>query len=453
MEAEITRDQLDALIQYTEDRDETYYEACIAEATARAELNTNYGLVKNKFGRDANMISSYVNTALNGNSINKRAFKKSYKSFLTKIDSYWTGKIRIFLFVKIPRLWFKGDNDGTRYIDDDPYVLFQNVLDYSSAQKEKIAAKETLDQTVIDTFNNYVSVKNSYKQCIIDLDNSKKELDKALLLNRNGQLTFEEYDSMVESYEELQNSMLDTMKLYTQTIYSFDRLTCGGISALLSGTDADLQTAVVGTSYIVKNTTEDAYYSIESIIQNTEFQLSINIPDDSEVNVTDYELWIDNIQIGERTPADKSLRHLKLDFDKSAEVKIRLYDGTDFVDDCVIDPSVESDKLEITTGYDIDKKTGDVLGSFTVEMIETIDMIDLKVEPNDEAVKSFIVKLKDGTNVNGDEKIDTDKALRYPTLLVQSLDELTIELYDKSGNVLYTGRFDNINGLILKTEE
>ena len=40
--------------------------------------------------------------------------------------------------------------------------------------------------------------------------------------------------------------MLDAMKLYTTTLNSFDRLTCGGISALLSGTDADMHTAVVG---------------------------------------------------------------------------------------------------------------------------------------------------------------------------------------------------------------
>ena len=52
-----------------------------------------------------------------------------------------------------------------------------------------------------------------------------------------GELTFDEYDSQMESYEELQNSMLDAMKLYTTTLYSFDRLTCGGISALLSGTE------------------------------------------------------------------------------------------------------------------------------------------------------------------------------------------------------------------------
>ena len=144
--ARIERSQLDALKQYTADRDEAYYEACIAETTARAELNTNYKLVRNKYGGDANMIAGYVSLALNGGNVNKKGFKNSYKAFLTQIDSYWQGKKRI-IFFKIPRIWFKGSLDGTRYIEDDPYVLYQNVLDYCMATNEKKAAREQLGMT------------------------------------------------------------------------------------------------------------------------------------------------------------------------------------------------------------------------------------------------------------------------------------------------------------------
>ena len=38
----------------------------------------------------------------------------------------------------------KGSLDGTRYIDDDPYVLYQNALDYISARKDEQAAKAEL---------------------------------------------------------------------------------------------------------------------------------------------------------------------------------------------------------------------------------------------------------------------------------------------------------------------
>ncbi|MBR4768118.1 MAG: TolC family protein, partial [Lachnospiraceae bacterium] len=112
VEATIERSSLAAITQYTLDRDEGYYEACVKSTTARAELQINSSLMRNKYGGDYNMIGGYVQTALNGGSINKKAFKAQYKSFVDKIDSYWKGKKRI-LFIKIPRLWFKGSMDGT----------------------------------------------------------------------------------------------------------------------------------------------------------------------------------------------------------------------------------------------------------------------------------------------------------------------------------------------------
>ena len=453
LEATISRSQLDALIKYTEDRDETYYEACIAEASARSELNTNWGLVRNKYGKDSRMLQPYVTGALNGQKINKRGFKETYKKFLDKIDSYWKGKKRICLFIKVPKLWFKGSMDGARWIDDDPYVLYQNVLDYSSAANEKKAAQKTLDQEVTDTFNNYISVKNSYEGYIKDLDKSEKDLDEAALKNRLGELTFDEYDTQMSDHEELQNSLLSAMKLYTQTLNSFDRLTCGGISAILAGTDSDMGTAVVGTSYVEKKTATGAHYTLRSIIQSLEFELSISIPDDFEVEITDYELWIDNVQVGVRTAKDTKLRHLGLTKDGVDEVKIRLYNGDEFVDDCIIDPSVESGPLTITTGYEVKKAESDELGTYIIQSNDTTGLVELKFDLADKNVAKFKVLTAEGKVLGGDKLTDITKPLVYIPLLQDSLDELKVEFYDSGDGLLYTGRFDSANGKVRKMVE
>ena len=453
LEATISRSQLDALIKYTEDRDETYYEACIAEASARSELNTNWGLVRNKYGKDSRMLQPYVTGALNGQKINKRGFKETYKKFLDKIDSYWKGKKRICLFIKVPKLWFKGSMDGARWIDDDPYVLYQNVLDYSSAANEKKAAQKTLDQEVTDTFNNYISVKNSYEGYIKDLDKSEKDLDEAALKNRLGELTFDEYDAQMSDHEELQNSLLSAMKLYTQTLNSFDRLTCGGISAILAGTDSDMGTAVVGTSYVEKKTATGAHYTLRSIIQSLEFELSISIPDDFEVEITDYELWIDNVQVGVRTAKDTKLRHLGLTKDGVDEVKIRLYNGDEFVDDCIIDPSVESGPLTITTGYEVKKAESDELGTYIIQSNDTTGLVELKFDLADKNVAKFKVLTAEGKVLGGDKLTDITKPLVYIPLLQDSLDELKVEFYDSGEGLLYTGRFDSANGKVRKMVE
>ncbi len=455
VEATIERSHLEPLIKYTSDRDQTYYEACINEFTCRAELTTNSSLMKQHYGSEYGMISSYVSNALNGSTVNKKAFSKDYKAFLTQIDSHWQGKKKIFWFLKLPKIWFKGDLDGTRYIEDDPTVLQQNVLDYSQALTDKRAAKEDLDNSVTDAFNNYISVRNSYKQYIKDVDDADQELTKAALLNRKGELTFDEYNSQMDSYEELQNSMLDAMKLYTTTLYSFDRLTCGGISAILSGTDADMHTAVVGESYIEENIADGAYYTLESIVQGTEFELTLHIPDDFEVDLTDYELWVNGVQIGERTNVDKKLRHLALSFDTVTEAIIRVYNGDEFVHDVTIDPTVESGPLPIRTGFEIKRDLPGQIGTYLIERNETTGLVELSFEMNSEAsdVTSFKVKTEDGKVLGKDEATDIENSLKYVELLTQSLDELIIEFYDESESLVETARFDTANGAVIRKEE
>ncbi|MCR5594689.1 MAG: hypothetical protein K6G12_02470 [Lachnospiraceae bacterium] len=451
VEADINRDMLQELTVYTEDRDQTYYEACVNVTTAKAELDVNTSLIKNKYGGEFNTVGRYVSSAENGDDINKKSFKNDYKAFLTQIDSHWQGSKRI-LFIKIPRLWFKGDMDGTRYIEDDPYVLYQNVLDYTGAVNEKTAAKDNLDQSVTDAYNNYVSVRNAYEQSVKDVEKAEKELDAALVLNRRGEMTFEEYDSQMQSYEELQNSLIDNMKLYTTSLYSFDRLTCGGVSALLSGTDADLHTAVVGESYIVPETVDGAYYTLEPIIQNQEFELNVVIPEDFEVSITDYELWVDGQQLGDRTSVDKKLRHMALTTETVTEAVIRLYDGDEFVDDCKIVPSDEYGELTVTTGYDIQKDQSEIFGTYTIENTDT-DLILIKIVPEDKNVKSFKVYDENGEALGGKDPVSIETGLKHLPIVQGSMDDLTVELYDESGNVLYKGRFDSLNGKIRKLVE
>ena len=455
LEATINRSQLPGLIQYTRDRDQGYYEACINEFTSRTELTTNASLMKQHYGSEYGMIESYVSAALNGGEVNKKAFTKAYKDFLVQIDSHWTGKKKIFWFLKLPKLWFKGDLDGTRYIEDDPTVLKTNVLDYSQALNDKIASREELDQSVTDAFNNYISVRNSYKQYIKDVADAEDNLKKEAIKNRAGELTFDEYDSAMSSYEELQNSMLDSMKLYTTTLYSFDRLTCGGVSALLSGTDADMNTAVVGESYIEGNKADGAFYTLESIVQGTEFELSLHIPDDFEVEITHYELWVNGIQIGSRTASDKKLRHLTLSFDTINEALIRLYNDDEFIDDVVIDPSVESGPLPVNTGYEIKRDLPGQIGTFAIEQNETTGLQSLTITLNNEVPegKSFKVLSDEGKALGKDEPIDIDKPLVYVELLSGSLDDLTVEIYDESGEVVETARFDQANSAVLRKEE
>ena len=452
VEATIERSMLPALIEYTEDRDAAYYEACITATTARVELSTNYSLIKSKYRKDIKMISSYVNDALGGRSISSRAFKNAYKKFLEKIDSYWKGKKRICLFIKIPRIWMKGSLDGTRYIDDDPYVLYQNALDYVAARKDEAAAKTELDQSVEDSFNNYINIRSTYEKYIKDIAEEEKKLKEYEVKNRMGYLTLEEYEDAVDAYEELQNSLFETMKLYTQTLYSFDRLTCGGVSALLSGTDADLQVAKPGESYVEKDEKEAQYY-LTPIIQRELFELSLYIPEDFPIEITHFEFWCDDTQIGERTEADKSLRHLTLARDNVEKARIRLYNGDDFVDECQIDPNEESGILNIVTAMNINKDETGVVGSYFTTTSDVTGLLSIQFTPlESEEIYYYRILTESGKALGKSDKTDIKEEFRHLGLVSSDLDKLTIEFYGESGMLLYTGYMDVGSGKLKKKE-
>ena len=450
VEATIERSMLPALIQYTEDRDAGYYEACIAATTAKLELNTNYSLIRSKYRKDIKMISSYVNDALGGRKISSRAFKNAYKKFLEKIDSYWKGKKRICLFIKIPRIWMKGSLDGTRYIDDDPYVLYQNALDYISARKDEQSAKAELDQSVEDAFNNYINIRSSYQKYLADIAEEEERIKEYEVKNRMGYLSLEEYEDAVADYEELQNSMLEAMKLYTQTLYSFDRLTCGGVSALLSGTDAELQVAEAGESFVERDESE-AQYFLTPIVQRELFELTLYIPDDFPVKITDFELWCDDTQVGERTAVDKALRHLTLTKDNIEKVRIRLYNNGEFVDECQIDPNEEKGVLNIVTAISINKDETGVVGSYLTTTSDVTGMMSIQFTPlESEGIKYYRVLTESGKALGSQDKTEIDEEFRHLGLVSSDLDKLTIEFYGEAGLLLYTGYMDVGTGKLKK---
>ena len=453
-EAQVPRAALPWLIQYTLDRDQTYYAACLDETTARINLQINYSLMKNKYGGDINMIAPYVNMALSGQTIKggtAKAFKKDYDAFINKIDSYWWGKKRICLFIKIPRIWMKGSLDGTRYIDDDPYVLYTATLEYAEAASAKLAAEADLEEQVIDNFDTYASIRTSYIKGLESLDKAEADLEADKLRNMLGELSFEEYDSELSDYEQQQNDIFELMKTYSQTLYSYDRLTCGGISAYLSGDDAGFNTGGVGTSHVEKETTEGASYYIKQIIQSQAFELSIYIPEDFEVEITHFELWCDKERIGGRTEIDKKLRHLAITKDGVNAVKIRLYNGEEFVDDVVIDPSETSGPLPIVKDRKIVKVNPEDIGLVEISTSDGTGLLDIRLDiTEDTAVASYRVRTAEGKYLSGSSPVQNGKSFRHLTLVETGLEETVIELLDKEGNLLYNARFDMQNHRIRK---
>lgn len=449
--AEISRTQLQDLIQYTLDHDQSYYDVCMSENTALISLRTNYNLMNGQYGNKMNYISGYVNQVYAGTKVNKKAFKSAYEVFLQKIDEPWQGKKKI-LFIRIPKEWFKGAISGIRYVEDEPYALYEAALEYEDARLERENAQKDLTDEVTDTFENYVSLRNAYLAAVEAVNKAEKSLTAAESLNKLGELTNEEFTTEKEDYEELQNEMFSALADYTKALYSFDRLTCGGVSILLADAGADLKAGGEGNSYVETEYENGAYYYMESIIEQEQFRLNVYIPDDFNVEVTHFELWCDGKQIGERTEIDKSIRHLALTTESIDKAFIRFYNDTEFVDDCEIDPSQQSGELQIVSQYTATGGTGDrELGEYSLTVNADTGIATVELSPRqDREIAYYRISTSDGVYLTGDSYYSTEKSFRYLSLLENGIADLNIEFYDASKNKICEGHFETADNRLME---
>lgn len=449
--AEISRTQLQDLIQYTLDHDQSYYDVCMSESTALISLRTNYNLMNGQYGNKMNYISGYVNQVYAGSKVNKKAFKSAYEVFLQKIDEPWQGKKKI-LFIRIPKEWFKGAISGIRYVEDEPYALYEAALEYEDARLERKNAQKDLEDEVTDTFENYVSLRNAYLAAVEAVNKAEKSLTAAESLNKLGELTNEEFTTEKEDYEELQNEMFSALADYTKALYSFDRLTCGGVSILLANAGADLKAGGEGNSYVETEYENGAYYYMESIIEQEQFRLNVYIPDDFGVEITHFELWCDGKQIGERTEIDKSIRHLALTTESIDKAFIRFYNDTEFVDDCEIDPSQQSGELQIVSQYAAVGGSSDrELGEYTLTVNAATGIATVELSPRqDREITYYRISTSDGVYLTGDSYYSTEKNFRYLSLLENGIANLKIEFYDASKNMIYEGHFETAGNKLME---
>lgn len=451
---EIDRGQLESIVQYTLDNSHTYYTAKIDTQLALAALNTNYSLMENHYGSDMSYISQYISNIKSGKKVDTDAFKAAYNQFLDKIDSYWNGSKRI-LFIKIPKEWFKGEMDGIRYVEDDPYILYTDALEYTDTLNEQNLTEKDIRSEVVNGFENLVVVKNSYQSLSRQAEQLKQELETAEILNKLGELEYKEYKETEDLYKEAQINELEALDMYTQTLFSYDRLTCGAITKLLAGEDISLTASAGGESFTQAEAAENITYTITTKFEDSVFELTVNVPDDYEPEVTAYELWINNTQIGQRTQAGGTLRHLALTLDTIQDVSIRLYNEDNFVAECAIDASQYKGILRINNTQETAEETSTYKKvaeySLLANRITGMTTITIKAAPV-ENIHYYRIISSDGRPLYQDDYINIKDTFNYFSFAVSDLDQLKAEFYDENQNLLYTGNFDTENMTITVKE-
>jgi hypothetical protein len=438
----ITRAQLAELTEYTLANDHLYYTARMAQSVARISLDTYEQLFSRQYGGKVDAISVFLNQARNGQNIDTAAFKISYDAMLKTFDQPWDGSYTLrllFLRISFPMLWLKGQIDGTRYIEDETYALYTASLDYLAAHNETLQVERDLRREVSSQYESLITAKNAMDALLKTLEETKLSLERLIELNRRGKATFSDVRDKQSDYRDLQMDAVDALATYNHMLCDFDRLTCGGVHRLLTGTGLGVEAGGGGDSIADR----PSYY-IYTDVANLVFVFGVNIPDGYMPEMDSYEIWYENYRIGERTPVGREIRHLELNYGETHILTVRMFNNGEFVSECVIDTTVPTDILNLR-GRVPEEPRERVLGGYTIETAQratgaATSEITLTLYPGVEA-RYFRISFS-GMGLYAGEHIPIDQPLKHLAVVAANLASAQVEFYDQDRQALYTARFE-----------
>lgn len=444
-ELDLPRSELDSIVQYTLQNDQTVYQAQMDTSTALMNLESYESLMRNEYGGKFNRIQGFVNTAKQGGDVDYSAFMLAYKEMLTDLDSPWSGSIRI-LFFRFTKEWFKGEIDGTRYIEDEMYAVYTACMEYSNAAKELESTRTSTQKNVESQYELLLNTWKSYESLLGQVETARQLMEKVTALNRQGKAEYEELKDAQDSYEELQLEALDTLATYNESLFNFDRLTCGAVTKYMQGTGTSMTSGEGGDSYASLDPISDPYYYIYTTVSDLTFHIGVSLPEDFSPEITDFEVWNNNVQIGERTPVTEEVTHLTIDYGGTSSLTLRFYNGDTYVAECDIDASVPRDILSLPVEEEPTEENTEVqLGSYSVSTkavgsLSTSELtLDLSRYPE---IASYTITY--GTNnVYTSDRVSAKEPFSYLTLLIASLDDVELSFYNESGTLIYTGHFQS----------
>lgn len=441
--ADIPREKLEEITQYTLSMDQSYFVAKAEASLARENLQTAERLMRSQYGGKMNGISPYVTLAKQGKEVDTAAFQMAYDGMLDWVDKPWQGKKRI-LFIKIPREWFKGQISGIRYVEDEPYALFNACLDYITAYKECSDIEKEIRSEVAGSFEAIVTAKTAYEDLVENGLEQRQDLDRLLVLNKQGKADYEEVSDKRADYQETWMETLGALKDYNDLLYSYDRLTCGAITNYLKGQELGMDASGTGNSLVSVDEEDYPYYYMESRIQDMKFVFGVHFPENFEPEITDYELWYGDMQIGERTPVEKQINHLAVaSKNDESRFTVRLYRNGKFVEQCEIDAEVLRDRLQMKTAVEPEKETEKVVGSYKITLNQDRGLAAITLYLNQgEGFRYYGLTDQNGNALYSEEPVESGESFTYLSVLARDLKKLRVVFYDEGKEKAAEGYLD-----------
>lgn len=439
--AAIPREQLERITEYTLAWDQSCYEARSAVSSALLSLDTCEDLMRRQYGSKMDGIQTYVNMARQGMDIDYAAFQLEYGEMLKAVDRPWERSIRI-LFFRFTMEWLKGEISGTRYMEDELYALYTACMEYANAERERSALETELRGRVRESYEALTAAWDAFAALDALAEESRRSLERVLALNRLGKASYAEAAGQQSAFQSARQEALEALGDYNSLLSGFDRLTCGAAARFLTDAGLPLDTGAGGDAFAVLDPIGEPYYYIYTSTADLTFHIGISIPEGFSPAVDAFEVWYGDTQIGTRTAADQELRHLALDYGGGEPLTIRLYGGETYAAECRVDPAVPRDVLNLA-GQAPPAAEERVIGTYSVKtaLRGGISVSELRLSVN-AAEGAALYSLSYGEKgIYATGKLPLDREFSYLTLLVESLDRVTLHLFDSAGSPLGNAAF------------
>ncbi|MCR5482495.1 MAG: hypothetical protein K6F52_06835 [Clostridia bacterium] len=408
-------------------------------------VNLEMQLLQRYGWKSAVYVSPYVNRILAGESVNPNVFSASYDEFLKQIDEPWDGKYKI-LFIKIPKEWFKRKLSGSRYIENAQYAPMDDALTLQGDIKTNADLRAALLDKVEQAFEAAVDGRTAYLNATDSTASAKKNLSKVNALNKIGGASYEETQDADTAYQDAQMSELEALCTYTDLLYALDRLCYGGVRLLLNGESIALDSGGAGLSFADAVDENKAYYYIQPMVQHQAFLFGVTIPSGFDPQITHYELWYGDYQLGKRTPIDKQIVHMTFTYADSNTLTLRLYNSGKYVGEVKVDANEPMGEINLEKTPQKEEIVEKVVGTFKVSDSGNIDIaaasISFDMKKSENAVKYYTIVTDKGKPLIKDKKLPISKKFNYLSLMSGELGMLRVRFFDENQELLYTAEMN-----------
>ncbi len=316
------RQQLQQILNYALENDFELYQKRQNRILAEKETDVVMGIYKNVYSKYMTEVESYIKSHKN-TKIDYEQFISRYQNTLDNIDSPWYGSYvinLIFFKIYIPKEWFKGEYSGTRYMEDEKYQLFLTLVERDKAIEEEKQAQKQLEQTIQTAYTTLKTMQSSIQQMEQNLAQNEIRYNKSLEDNKKGIVSFTELESVRQSLFQQQEALYETKIDYAKSLSTFNSQTAGYVNYFLGIAQSNQEEYEMGQSVM-----DTATWHIKNNITDYNFMFSVVVPE--EYGVDSYQLYYEDVAVGEKTPISETLTHLSVTYGDTTILTVNFYKG------------------------------------------------------------------------------------------------------------------------------